>query len=220
MRKRYTRDVRALLLIVTLAGPAAAFDSTAAAGLRDWRLYCAACHGEDGRGKRGLEAMQGVPAQTLDLTGRGLEGWPDAALEAAIAQMAARRPGLTDSHSLSTSSVAGLVSYLRIIGRGDAVAVSTTAWAEVKDPGERAFLKACAPCHGRSGAAIFNTGWSSTPDPALVDLRPPLPKRKARPKERAKREWISFEGTLSPEEHAGLTLYLEKLETKERNRPR
>ena len=213
-------SLRAPLLAVLLSSPAAAFDGTAAAGLRDWGLYCAACHGADGRGKRGLESLQGVPAGTLDLTGRGLEGWPDEALEASIARMAEKRPGLKDSHALSTASVAGLISYLRIVARGDAVVLSTAAWAEIRDPGERAYLKACAPCHGRTGAAIFHTGWSSTPDPGLVDLRPPLPKRKPRPKGRDKREWISFEGTLSPEEQRGLTLYLEELETKERNRKR
>ncbi|MBI3297321.1 MAG: cytochrome c [Elusimicrobia bacterium] len=210
--------MRALLITALLAAPAAAFDGAAAAGLKDWRLYCAACHGDDGRGKRGLEELQKLSPGTLDLTNRDLDGWPDAALEAAIAQMARLRPGLKESHSLSSGTVAGLVAYLRIVGRGDAVAISTQAWSEVKDPGERAYLRACAPCHGRSGSGIFDTGWSSTPESGVVDLRPPLPKRKVRKTKSIKAEWISFEGELTKAETSGLLHYLEMLEAKERAR--
>lgn len=210
--------MRALLLLMALSAPAAAFDGAAARGLKDWRVYCAHCHGEDGRGKRDLEALQKMSPGDLDLTGRGIEEWSDADLAASIDRMSEKRPGLKDSYALSTGAVAGLVAYMRIVARGDAVALSTAAFAEVKDPGERAYLKACAPCHGRSGAGVFDTGWTAVDEPGMVDLRPPLPKRNVRKAQKIKSEWISFEGTLSPEESRGLVKYLDALELKERAR--
>lgn len=205
-------------VLLTLALAAAAFDGNAARGLKDWGLYCAACHGGDGRGHRTLEEVQGLGKGELDLTGRGLEAWPDEALEASIARMVEKRPGLKEAHALSSGAVAGLVSYLRIVARGDAVAMSSAAWAAVKDPGERAYLKACAPCHGRSGSGIFDTGWSAPTESSLVDLRPPLPPRQVRKAERIKSEWIAFDGGLSPEELKGLVPYVDGLEAKLRAR--
>lgn len=207
-----------LLLLFPPAGSASAFDGLAAQGLKDWRVYCSACHADDGRGKRDLETLRGLSPGELDLTGHGLAEWPDEALKASIDRMVERRPGLKEAHALSTGAVAGLISYLRIIGRGDAVAVSTSAWADIKDPGERAYLKACGPCHGRSGAGVFDTGWSAADDSGTVDLRPPLPKRKVRTAHRIKPEWMSFDGGLSDEETRGLVRYLDALEVKERAR--
>ena len=94
------------VILISLLSPSAdAFDGTAARGLKDWNLYCAACHGADGRGRRDLEEVRGFPKGTYDLTGRGLAGWPDAALEAALARMVERRPGLKEQHALSTGAV-------------------------------------------------------------------------------------------------------------------
>lgn len=211
--------MRGLALAALLwAAPAAAFDGTAAQGMKDWALYCAACHGGDGRGRPELEAVQEFPKGTLDVTGRGLSDWPDEALKATIERMVEKRPGLKEHHALSSGAVAGLISYLRIVARGDAVALSSSAWAAVKDPGERAYLKACAPCHGRSGAGIFDTGWSVPTEASLVDLRPPLPKRTVRKAEKIKPEWIAFEGGLTPEEVKGLVPYVDTLELAERAR--
>jgi CheY-like chemotaxis protein/mono/diheme cytochrome c family protein len=207
-----------LAAVLLAAAPAAAFDGTAARGMKDWKLYCAACHGGDGRGRRQLETVQEFAPGTLDITGRGLEDWPDEALKATIDRMVEKRPGLKEAHALSTGTVEGLISYLRIVARGDAVALSSSAWADVKDPGERAYLKACAPCHGRSGAGIFDTGWSVPTESSMVDLRPPLPKRKVRKAAKIKSEWIAFEGGLSREELDGLVPYVDKLEVAERAR--
>lgn len=209
---------RLLAVLFFAVSPAAAFDGATAQGMRDWKLYCASCHGGDGKGRRELEEVQEFPKGTLNLTGRGLEAWPDEALKAALARMVERRPGLKESHALSTTTVAGLISYLRIVARGDAVALSSAAWAEVKDPGERAYLKACAACHGRSGSGIFDTGWGAVTEPSLVDLRPPLPKRKVRRAQKISPEWIAFEGGLSKEELEGLVPYVDKLEMAERRR--
>ena len=218
MRGSLSGAALGVLLSGHAAAPASAFDGLAAQGLKDWRVYCSACHGDDGRGKRDLETLRDLGPGELDLTNRGLSGWPDEALKASIARMVERRPGLKEAHALSTGAVAGLISYLRIIGRGDAVALSTSAWADIKDPGERAYLKACGPCHGRSGAGVFDSGWSAVDDSGTVDLRAPLPKRHVRKAKVIKAEWMSFDGGLSREETEGLVRYLDALELKERAR--
>ena len=213
--------MKRVLLVALLACPALpadAFDGSAARGMKDWNLYCAACHGGDGRGRRELEDVQEFPKGTLDITGRGLEDWPDEALKATVDRMVEKRPGLKEAHALSTGTVEGLIAYLRIVARGDAVALSSAAWSQVRDPGERAYLKACAACHGRSGSGIFDTGWSAPTEASIVDFRPPLPKRKVRKAEKIKPEWIAFEGGLTKEELDGLVPYVDKLEMAERAR--
>ncbi|TPW21791.1 MAG: hypothetical protein FD126_341, partial [Elusimicrobia bacterium] len=95
---------RALLaaVLALVALPAQSFDGAAARGMKDWNLYCAACHGGDGRGHRELEDVQEFSKGTLDITGRGLEDWPDEALKATIDRMVEKRPGLKEAHALST----------------------------------------------------------------------------------------------------------------------
>lgn len=135
-----------VLAVGGLTGAAQATDSTDGAALY---ATCAACHGKDGGGLQDgtVPAIGGQPAAVVF---KALEDF-----------RAARRTDLRMQHFADDEHLAGRVA-LQAVAAYVATLQRTTPVAQGSgkrlDVGQREFTRACAACHGASGAAVAARG--------------------------------------------------------------
>ncbi|MFH2203546.1 MAG: c-type cytochrome [Elusimicrobiota bacterium] len=161
----------AVAITVLLSVSAGAESSGTARGQALFDATCAACHGRDGRGRAGIGREDGPLKRNRDFTAPRIQAMPDDQLVGIITQGMTRFPGYRNEHAVSTAAARDIVSYIRRLSSGP---VSAAAAAPL-ERGEEVYLKACGPCHGRTGEGIFTVTAAAAPpspeDTGTVDLR-------------------------------------------------
>lgn len=110
---------------------------------------CAACHGEDGAGKKGIAPR--LAAESF------LKAASDDYLVATIAE---GRPGTTMiawGNSMSNEEIESVVAYLRDMVKSEPASLNEDALAGNAEDGAKTWAAICAGCHGKTGAGYQET---------------------------------------------------------------
>lgn len=118
------------------------------AGRGVFAKQCASCHGQDAKGNVKMAKMFKLKAAALDLTDKTTRQQSDQQLIALITGGKGKMPSYQGK--LSASDVAGVVAYMRSLGKGEGKTAKTKGSEEKPVAPETAalFAKKCGGCHG------------------------------------------------------------------------